>query len=1119
MAVGLALFWSGAAAAATLNVPAQYATIQAAINAAVNGDEVVVAPGTYLENINFNGKAITVRSSDGAAVTTIDGQNLGRTVYFVSGESRSSMLEGVRVTNGGVLAQWTQPTVRNCLFEFNVSASYGGAMAVDGTNSSALVEGYTFRQNQALVGAAIWFGGPDCAPVVTGCVFQNNSATARAGAVQVDQPGTTVTMSNCSFSSNSAPNEVAGAVGVWGAQVSMTNCQFSENSAPNGAALELRNGGRVTATTCTFANNTATQGGAIHNCCGGQLTCDQVQFVANSGGNGGAILSADNSSSLSITRCGFRENISRDDGTVLVSWNQAARIRNCQFVGNSIRWGGVIVAREMTNFAVEGCLFAGNQGTDASAGLSAANVGGTSHITNSTFANNAVSNGGGWALACLGSTSLAVANTIFYGNTSYGAPSQIGGDAAPVATYSLVQGGYPGTGNIDADPLFFDPNNGDYRLGAGSPCIDTGSNAAVPPELNTDIDGNPRISDGNNDGVATVDMGAYETVDCNHNGVPDWADIANGTSHDCNANGIPDECDIANGTSQDCNGDGVPDECPLPPGTPDCNMNGVPDVCDIAAGTSEDCNSNGIPDECEVPPIGPASNDLNGNGIPDDCEDHTCTNLTTGQTYSTIAAAIAAAQNGHHLRSAPLAFAITPTIDFLSKQVLLDSSGGIVQPIVGLINITNNADLATAGGQTLTVKGTLRSANAAVADVAAGTFVLNANATLRARLGSTLSIDTTGGSTLDGLTYVEANATLNFSGPVTNIETVTVVANGTFSASDLFTNGAIFNTLNSNVIFTNATNEGGMNLPNVSLLADNLNNAGTGQITGHGQLYTNLTNGGDVIITGNTTLVGDVLNDATGRIYLQIGTTTLIGNLTNHGAVIGNFGLADTAGRLDLLGDFVADAAASLRLAQAGTVFSVTGGYDNAINDAARFDLHVATLQFRGALVPQLVEVMSTDLGPVVAGLDPNGVGHFPLGTLQIGAGAPTTVQLVDLRDNDGLGQGTPEAVYVDTLQIDAGATLDNSTYKVYYNTLVNHGAVTHPDNLVRITTLVPGDLNCDGVVDFGDINPFVLALSDPAGYQAAFPNCDILNGDCSGNGSVDFDDINPFVAILSGGD
>ncbi len=65
---------------------------------------------------------------------------------------------------------------------------------------------------------------------------------------------------------------------------------------------------------------------------------------------------------------------------------------------------------------------------------------------------------------------------------------------------------------------------------------------------------------------------------------------------------------------------------------------------------------------------------------------------------------------------------------------------------------------------------------------------------------------------------------------------------------------------------------------------------------------------------------------------------------------------------------------------------------------------------------------------------------------------------------------------------------------------------------------VTPGDMNCDGVVNFSDINPFVRALSDPAGYAQAYPGCNILNGDLNGDGSVGFDDINPFVALLGGG-
>jgi hypothetical protein len=63
--------------------------------------------------------------------------------------------------------------------------------------------------------------------------------------------------------------------------------------------------------------------------------------------------------------------------------------------------------------------------------------------------------------------------------------------------------------------------------------------------------------------------------------------------------------------------------------------------------------------------------------------------------------------------------------------------------------------------------------------------------------------------------------------------------------------------------------------------------------------------------------------------------------------------------------------------------------------------------------------------------------------------------------------------------------------------------------------TLCPGDLNCDGSVDFDDIDPFVLALSGQAAYQAQFPNCNWLNADTNNDGTVDFDDIDPFVGRI----
>ncbi len=75
---------------------------------------------------------------------------------------------------------------------------------------------------------------------------------------------------------------------------------------------------------------------------------------------------------------------------------------------------------------------------------------------------------------------------------------------------------------------------------------------------------------------------------------------------------------------------------------------------------------------------------------------------------------------------------------------------------------------------------------------------------------------------------------------------------------------------------------------------------------------------------------------------------------------------------------------------------------------------------------------------------------------------------------------------------------------------------VSYSPDHVTVTILRRGDLNCDTRVDFGDINPFVLALTNPTAYAAAFPDCDIQTGDIDANGLVDFGDINPFVRLLT---
>jgi len=80
--------------------------------------------------------------------------------------------------------------------------------------------------------------------------------------------------------------------------------------------------------------------------------------------------------------------------------------------------------------------------------------------------------------------------------------------------------------------------------------------------------------------------------------------------------------------------------------------------------------------------------------------------------------------------------------------------------------------------------------------------------------------------------------------------------------------------------------------------------------------------------------------------------------------------------------------------------------------------------------------------------------------------------------------------------------------------------AVNSTGAILKFTVLPrqTGDANCDGAVDFDDINPFVLALISYEGYHARYPDCGWYNADCDGDGTVDFDDINPFVKLLVGG-
>lgn len=189
------LFFSGLASAAVIHVPADYATIQEAIDAAAANDEVVVAPGTYEENIDFLGKAICVRSSDGPEVTVIDAGNpavpaLASAVRFVTNEGRQSILDGFTLTKGtgteyeiypntfwflggGCFCLESTPVIRNNILIDNEAETAGGGIAC--IKASPLIENNYITQN--VCSSAGIYCRDTCNPTIEGNTIIRNEGS------------------------------------------------------------------------------------------------------------------------------------------------------------------------------------------------------------------------------------------------------------------------------------------------------------------------------------------------------------------------------------------------------------------------------------------------------------------------------------------------------------------------------------------------------------------------------------------------------------------------------------------------------------------------------------------------------------------------------------------------------------------------------------------------------------------------------------------------------------------------------------------------------------------------------------------------------------------------------
>ena len=186
----------GARASAVVNVPANAATIQMAIDMASNGDEVVVAPGTYFENVRFNGKAITVRSASGPGITFIDGSNTGPVVKFWDHEGHGSVLQGFTIRHGyssdggGVsMALGSAPRISGN----EIRNNEGGGVGVEvqccfpdfPDKGSPIIEQNLIADNLAEFGGGINLYNT-VSPILRGNIIERNVAGGGGGGIAID---------------------------------------------------------------------------------------------------------------------------------------------------------------------------------------------------------------------------------------------------------------------------------------------------------------------------------------------------------------------------------------------------------------------------------------------------------------------------------------------------------------------------------------------------------------------------------------------------------------------------------------------------------------------------------------------------------------------------------------------------------------------------------------------------------------------------------------------------------------------------------------------------------------------------------------------------------------------
>jgi len=449
-----------------------YRCLQDAIAEAQPGDEIRVANGIYKPD-----RRLEVSGRTGARITA-------------SGDWTATfeLIEGITMKGGYAGHGEPDPNARDIeLYETVLSGDlYGND--IDVSNPGDLWEATSRAENSYHV-VTSRNRVEDAVAVLDGFTITggnaNESSYFNGNGGGLYNPRCTIRITNCTFTWNSALFDGGGIYNNQG-DGSLTNCKFAENLTGSGGGAGIYNyKSNLSQNNCTFIRNLAQygEGGGINN-----DECDP-----------------------NLTNCTFIENSARAGGGIYNRYSSPT-LTNCVFRGNSVRdqGGGVYnFNRNLSSPILRNCLFTGNSAGHSGGGIY--NYWGGPVLTNCMFSRNSADNGN--ALACRSDherNTVTLTNCILWNGGDEIWSSEL---SIINISYSNIHGGWFGTGNIDEDPLFADPNgpdnipgteDDDLRLAPSSPSVDAGDPSYVSGPNETDLDGNPRVVSGR------IDMGAYE---------------------------------------------------------------------------------------------------------------------------------------------------------------------------------------------------------------------------------------------------------------------------------------------------------------------------------------------------------------------------------------------------------------------------------------------------------------------------------------------------------------------------------------------------------------------------------------------------------------------------------